>query len=281
MTAMHDQQMSNQERIIHVARQMREYELNSQYKDAEKARQHLEMLKKHERIIQTNNLKSTQREDLDVFIGMIEEHQEDFSLMWDGKINEQKQREDDMINALKWRHDQQQQELYTKLQKKLRVPKFSNELLNLRKRQVLLASTKNYVEAEKLRRQAAKLEEIEIENIRATAKNENQAQFQTLLARQHWERVSLQEKLDVEKKCLLEAKAQDYVRLRKRFRNAEAELRKTHVRQKLHATKKLTPVYSTLNANILRITNETPSNSIEQRQKNKNDRKPVRELAPM
>jgi hypothetical protein len=210
----------------------------------------LEALKKKERKFQSNRLKSTQREDMDVFIGMVEEHQDEFGRTWDAKIREQKQREDDMINALKWKHDQQQQELYEKLQRKLRVPKFSQELLNLRKRQVLMARTKRYVEAEKLRQNAEQLEKIEIENIRREAKRQNQIRFQTLLTRQHWERVALQEKLNVEKKCLMEAKAQDYLRLRKRFRNAEAELRKTHIRQRLHATKKLTPVYSTLQRNI-------------------------------
>jgi hypothetical protein len=227
---------------------MREYERSSQYIEAEKARLHLEELKKVERKYQASQLRHTQREDMDVFIGMVEEHQDDFGQTWDVKIREQQQREEDLINGLKWKHDQQQQELYDRLQRKLRVPKFSQELLNLRKRQVLMGRAKRYVEAEKLRRAAAALEVIEIDNIRKKAKQENQIRFQTLLTRQHWERVALQEKLTVEKKCLLEAKAQDYVRLRKRFRNAEAELRKAHARQRLHAQKKLTPAYGTLGA---------------------------------
>ena len=54
------------------------------------------------------------------------------------------------------------------------------------------------------------------------------------------------DKLGIEKKQLLEAKAQDFERLKKRLKNAEAELKKTHIRQALQADKKLAPLYSTL-----------------------------------
>ncbi len=61
-----------------------------------------------------------------------------------------------------------------------------------------------------------------------------------------WDRDSLANKLQIEKKCLLEAKAQDFLKLKKRLRNTEMELKKTHVRQRLHHEKRLVPLFSTL-----------------------------------
>jgi hypothetical protein len=45
------------------------------------------------------------------------------------------------------------------------MPKFSVELLDMRKRQVLLAKSGQYIEAEKLKRKADMLEVIEIDVI--------------------------------------------------------------------------------------------------------------------
>jgi hypothetical protein len=50
----------------------------------------------------------------------------------------------------------------------------------------------------------------------------------------------------VEKKCLGEARQQDYARLTKRLRNAEAELKKTHIRQALDIERKLAPLLSSI-----------------------------------
>ncbi len=65
-----------------------------------------------------------------------------------------------------------------------------------------------------------------------------------MLKKQSSDRVALASKLKLEKKQLFEAKAQDFLRLKKRLRNAEAELKKTHIRQQLLAEKKLVPLFS-------------------------------------
>lgn len=237
--------MSLDEMIVHVERQMREYERNAQYLEAEKARQHLLSLKKKKQTSRQRDLEAVQQEDVRVFLDMVQQHQESFDRTWEKKILEHKMRADDLIDALKWKHDDQQRELYELLRKK-RMPKFSVELLNLRKKQVLLARNKKYIQAEKVKRKADILEAFEIDNIRRAAKEENQLRFKALLKRQHWDRQALADKLGIEKKQLLEAKAQDFERLKKRLKNAEAELKKTHIRQALQADKKLAPLYSTL-----------------------------------
>jgi len=204
--------------------------------DAEKARQQLLELKRRQRFVRRDDLESVQREDVKVFFAMVGQHQQTFDHTWQQRTLEHKLRADDLIEALKWKHDQQQKELYELLRKK-RMPKFSVELLNLRKKQVVLAKGKRYVQAEGVKRKADILEAIEIESIRAAAKQENTIRFKTLLKRQEWDRQALASKLKLEKQALLEAKAQDFTRLKKRLKNAEAELKKAHVRQALQAEK--------------------------------------------
>lgn len=233
------------ELIIHVERQMTEYERNAQYLEAEKARQHWVNLRNRKSQNRQRDLESVQQEDVRVFLDMVQQHQEGFDATWNQKIREHKMRADDLIEALKWKHDDQQRELYEILRKK-RMPKFSVELLNLRKKQVLLARNKKYIQAEKVKRKGDILEAFEIDNIRRAAKEENQIRFKALLKRQHWDRQGLADKLRIEKKQLLEAKSQDFERLKKRLKNAENELKKTHVRQALQSDRKLAPMASSV-----------------------------------
>lgn len=238
-----DKGMTTRELIVLAEQKMREHERNAQYIEAEKCRLQLESLRKRQYTVKRGELESIQREDVKVFFSMVAQHQMDFDRTWQQKTLEHKLRADDLIEALKWKHDQQQKDLYEQLRKK-RMPKFSVELLNLRKKQVTLARAKKYLDAERLKKKADVLEAIEIDNIRRTAKQENQMRFKALIKKQQWDRQSLAEKLQVEKQCLLEAKAQDFTRLKKRLRNAEAELKKTHIRQSLAAQRKLVPQFS-------------------------------------
>jgi len=237
------QGMSDEELIALVEKQMMEYERLAQYLEAEKARKHLEALKQRFASKRRAALESVQSEDVRVFFAMVAQHQQNFDQTWAAKAAEHALRAADLIDACKWRHEEAQRELYETLRRK-RMPKFSVELLNMRKRQVALARSKQYVPAEKVKRRADLLEQIEVERIREAAREENQLRFQALLKKQEWERRQLAQKLHTEKRCLLEAKAQDFLRLRKRLRNAEQELKKTHVRQQLLAEKKILPLYS-------------------------------------
>jgi hypothetical protein len=252
--------MSDAELLEHIEAQMLEYERNAQYIEAERARQHLESIKKRNKANEKADLSLIQREDIRLFFSMVQSHQEGFDSIWTEKTAQHKARADELINTLKYRHDEQQRELYEILRKK-RMPKFSVELLNMRKKQVLLAKARNYIPAEKIKRKADMLEAIEIEKIRTAAKAENQLRFQTLLKKQEFERNSLAQKLKIEKKALLEAKQQDFIRLKKRLKNAEAELKKTHIRQQLLADKKLLPNYAIINNNNNNNNNNSNNNN--------------------
>lgn len=240
--------MSLDDMIMHVEQQMLEFERDSQYMDAERARIHLESMKSRRKNNRQRELEEVQQEKVRDFLEMVAQRQESFDLTWAEKVEEHKDRADRLIDELKFKHDQQQRELYEQLRRK-RMPKFSIELLNMRKKQVLLARNKEYVKAEKVKRKADILEAFEIDNIRRAAKEENQVRFKALLKKQHWDRQSLADKLRIEKSQLLESKAQDFERLKKRLKNIEATMKKTHVRQALQAERKLAVVYSSVNNN--------------------------------
>jgi hypothetical protein len=237
--------------IIQVERLMREYEQNAQYADAERTRQHLENLRRRKHDFSRRELEVLQEADIRTFFHMVSEQQTRFDRAWASRLLEHKLRADDLIQALQRKQQQQQEDLYRQLQQK-RVPRFSVELLNLRKRQVLLARGKKYIEAEELRRKADQLELVELDRIRRAARQDNQAQFEALLKRQQLDRHGLASRLKDERMHLLELKAQDFIRLRNRLKTAEVALKRTHVRQGLVAEGKLAPVFSTLNKKKLR-----------------------------
>jgi len=240
-----EDRLSLEQLIGQVEHMMRLYEQNAQYMDAERTRQHLENLRKRRTQFNRKELEAAQQADVQVFFEMVARHQANFDQVWARKLMEHKLRADDLIDQLKWKHDDQQRELYHRLRKK-RIPKFSVELLNLRKRQVLLAKAQKYLMAEKIKRKADLLEAIEIDKIRRVAKLDNQLHFEALLKQQQWDRQQLAAKLRLERMALLEAKAQDFQRLKNRLRNSEMELKKSHIRQMLIAERKLHPVYSTV-----------------------------------
>lgn len=236
-TAEQQQQLSDAQLMAHVESQMLEYERSAQYMLAEKSRLTLQRLRVAARTTNNRQLEQLQSDDIRIFFAMIQQHQQHFDSVWNAKTLEHKLRADELIDALRTRHDEQQRALYDALRRK-RLAKFSAELLSMRKRQVLLARSKQYIAAEKLKRKCDVLEQLEVERIRCEAQSDNQQRFSQLLVRQESERQSLAQKLRLEKKCLLEAKAQDFTRLKKRLKNAEGELKRTHIRQQMLADKK-------------------------------------------
>ncbi len=309
-----EERLSLEQLIAQVERIMWEYERSAQYIDAERARQHLESLKKRKNEFNRRELQATQQEDVKMFFAMVLQHQRNFDQMWALKMLEYRARADDLIDAyveawphyrdgnnncdddnsdghillvvpllidervfslvllvwvpslvltvsvsvfimffiftspfhrLKEKHDEQQQKLYHQLRNK-RIPKFSVELLNHRKRQVLLAKAKKFTQAEVIKRKADVLEAIEIDKIRRAAKQDNRMRFEALLKQQQWDRQMLVDKLKLEKTALLEAKAHDFQRLKNRLKNAEQALRKSHTRQGLLAERRLPMTHSTL-----------------------------------
>ncbi len=172
--------LSLDETISRLDTQMRDHEQNAEYLEAEKVRHLLLDLKQRKKERDKEVIEDMQKEDIGVFHQMVVQHQNAFDQTWLAKIEEHKARADDLIDALKWKHDEQQKQLYEKLRNK-KAPKLSAELLNMRKRQVALGRSQQYLEAEKVKRSADKLELQEIEVVRQTTFKDNQNKFKSLL----------------------------------------------------------------------------------------------------
>ena len=172
--------MSLEETISRLEAQMRDHEQDAEYLEAEKIRQLLLDLKLRKKEQDKEVIEEIQKEDIEVFHDMVAQHQAAFDQTWLAKVEEHKARADDLIDALKWKHDEQQKSLYEKLRNK-KAPKLSAELLNMRRRQVALGRKQQYLEAEKIKRSADKLELQEIEAIRQTTFQDNQYKFKNLL----------------------------------------------------------------------------------------------------
>mmetsp|Transcript_39215 Transcript_39215/g.123704 ORF Transcript_39215/g.123704 Transcript_39215/m.123704 type:complete len:255 (+) Transcript_39215:781-1545(+) len=103
-------------------------------------------------------------------LGVEEAHMlefQQFNALWDKRMAEFEQKSADLEEAMKERHGTELMEYIRNAQSEpLRKPKFSKELLNLRKIQQTLAKQKEYAEAHKIKLKADNLEAFELEKMR-------------------------------------------------------------------------------------------------------------------
>lgn len=147
-------------------------EAESKYVEAEIARNRLEELRLHEENRRREAMRSRQIAER---LGVEEAHMlefQQFNKVWDEKMQMYEENAGNLMSNLKARHKGDLQEFQEKLISKPLLPKFSKELLNLRKIQQHLARQKDYAEAHKMKLKADSLEGWELE------KQQNQRQQQ-------------------------------------------------------------------------------------------------------
>lgn len=84
-------------------------------------------------------------------LGIEETHMKEFqqfNMLWDQKMAEYEKRAEVLVETMKNRHAEELKEYQRKLMSKQLKPKFSRDLLNLRKIQETLAKQKEYVRKE-------------------------------------------------------------------------------------------------------------------------------------
>lgn len=86
-----------------------------------------------------------------------------FNMIWDKKMAEYESHAEELVEAMKERHAAELRDFQRKLLGKQIRPKFSKDLLNLRKIQETLAKQKDYAEAHKIKLKADALEAWELE----------------------------------------------------------------------------------------------------------------------
>ena len=124
-------------------------ERQGKYVEAEIAKNRLEELKLHEENRRREAMRSRQIAER---LGVEEAHMlefQQFNYIWDKKMTEYEKHAEELVEAMKERHAAELRDYQRKLMGKQIRPKFSKDLLNLRKIQETLAKQKDYAEAHK------------------------------------------------------------------------------------------------------------------------------------
>merc|ERR1719510_1396299 len=201
-------------------------EREGKYEEAELARTRLEQLRKHEENRRREELRSQQLAER---LGVEEVHMtelQEFNEIWDRKAAEFEAHAANLQNTLAARHQQEHQEHLERLRRETepRTPRWSKDLLNLRKIQETLAKQKKYAEAEKTKLQADRVEVQE----HAMWKAKREAKIQSLetqfLHKQQLEMGGLLKRIQSGREEQKQARKSELERLLQRYHNVKTQL---------------------------------------------------------
>lgn len=199
-------------------------ERQGKYVEAEIAKNRLEELKLHEENRRREAMRSRQIAER---LGVEEAHMlefQQFNMIWDKKMSEYEQHAEELVEAMKERHAAELRDFQRKLMSKEIKPKFSKELLNLRRIQDTLAKQKDYAEAHKMKLKADALEAWELEkwhNQRQQDLLQKETKFKAV---KQQELIALQKRIQSGREEQKKQRHQDLERLLQRYQNVKAEL---------------------------------------------------------
>jgi len=199
-------------------------ERQGKYVEAEIAKNRLEELKLHEENRRKEAMRSRQIAER---LGVEEAHMlefQQFNMVWDKKMSEYEKHAEELLQAMKERHGNDLREFQQKLMEKQSRPKFSRELLNLRKIQEHLAKQKDYTEAHKMKLKADALEAWEKErwhNVKQQEMFQKEAKFKHT---KQQELVALQKRIHTGREEQKKQRHLDLERLLQRYQNVKSEL---------------------------------------------------------
>ena len=199
-------------------------ERQGKYVEAEIAQNRLEELKMHEENRRKEAMRSRQIAER---LGVEEAHMlefQQFNEIWDKKMRDYEAHAAELVEAMKERHAAELRDFQSTLLKKQTRPKFSRELLDLRRIQEHLARQKDYSEAHKIKLKCDALEAWELEKWH---NNKQHNMFQREAKFKHHKKhelIALQKRVSTGR---LEQKKQrqlDLERLLQRYHNVKNEL---------------------------------------------------------
>lgn len=199
-------------------------ERQGKYVEAEIAKNRLEELKLHEENRRREAMRSRQIAER---LGVEEAHMlefQQFNAVWDKKMTEYEQHAEDLIQAMKERHASELREYQRVLMSKEIKPKFSRDLLNLRKIQETLAKQKDYAEAHKMKLKADALEAWEIEKWQSARQQDLITKETKFKHSKEGELIALQKRIQSGREEQKKQRHQDLERLLQRYQNVKAEL---------------------------------------------------------
>jgi len=212
-------------------------EMEGKYVEAEIAKNRLEELKIHEQRRRCEALRSRQIAER---LGVEEAHMlefQQFNQKWDKKMEEFNRNAKKLEEDMKARHAHALREFQTKLISKPMKPKFSKELLNLRRIQEHLARQRDYTEAHKMKLKADSLENWELEkqqNARQRSMFQKEAKFKH---KQKLELNALRQRVSTGKQSQKKARQVDLEQLLQRYQNVKSELEAQQTLEKIRMEK--------------------------------------------
>lgn len=201
-------------------------EKQGKYEEAELARTRLEQLRQHEEERRREDLRKQQlQERLNIESAHMQELNE-FNEIWDRKSAEFEAHAANLQNTLAARHKEEHQAQHEKLWKETepRTPRWSKDLLNLRKIQETLAKMKKYAEAEKTKVQADKVEAQEHNMWKAKREARIAALEEQFLHKQQLEMGGLMKRIQSGREEQKQARKTELERLLQRYHNVKSQL---------------------------------------------------------
>ncbi|KAH9131383.1 hypothetical protein AeNC1_019676 [Aphanomyces euteiches] len=228
-------------------------EKQGKYVEAEIAKNRLEELKVHEENRRKEAMRSRQIAER---LGVEEAHMlefQQFNVVWDKKMEEYERNVDELVASMRERHQGELVEFQQKLLEKQPKPKFSKELLNLRKIEEHLARQKEYIspacvdgahclpcsyaEAHKMKVKSDALEAWEMEKWRNAKQQEMFQREIKFKQRQRQELDALQKRIQSGREEQKKQRQLDLERLLQRYQNVKAELQQQQNLERIRVEK--------------------------------------------
>ena len=160
-------------------------------------------------------------------LGVEEAHMlefQQFNLIWDRKMTEYEKHAEELVEAMRERHASELRDYQRILMGKELRPKFSKDLLNLRKIQDTLAKQKDYAEAHKIKLKSDALEAWELEKWHSQRQQDLLTKETKFKGSKQQELIALQKRIQSGREEQKKQRHQDLERLLQRYQNVKAEL---------------------------------------------------------
>ena len=202
----------------------RNCERQGKYVEAEIARSRLEELRNHEERRRRDALKARQHAER---VGVEEAHELEFqevNALWDRKMEEYRANARALMEQLREKQMGQLADVRQQFEEQVVKPKFSRELLNLRRIEQSLARAKEYAEAHKVKQKADQMESFEMEKMQGQQISRLEARELKLKQKFDVERSALQKRIQSGTDLQKKQREQDIKRLLLRFKNLKNDL---------------------------------------------------------
>jgi len=212
-------------------------ERQGKYVEAEIAKNRLDELKIHEENRRKEAMRSRQIAER---LGVEEAHMlefQQFNAAWDKKMADYEKHAAELIQSMKERHAREVREFQAKLMERQQRPKFSKELLDLRRIQEHLAKAKDYTEAHKMKLKADALEAWELEKFQNIKQQEIFQKEAKYKQSKQAELLALQKRIQTGREEQKKIRHLDLERLLQRYQNVKSELEAQQNLERIKAEK--------------------------------------------